>query len=129
MPHVASGSNAAYQLNFSRSQPVDRWMSVFFFYLQGLFSPIMNRGKFTDLTISYVESGPSCPWRFFFFEYHAICIDGLINNSVVSIEYLVPFPSSENFLFCFTKKALFGGWSLVRNLRHRLCIYVAQAYR
>lgn len=41
---------------------------------------------------------------FYCFEYHAICIDGLINNSVVSIEYLVPFPSSRKFYFVLQRR-------------------------
>lgn len=76
-------------------------MSVFFFTCRASFLPL---GTEKSSQIYLLESGPSCPGEFFFFEYHAICIDGLINNSVVSIEHLVPFPSSRKFYFVLQRR-------------------------
>lgn len=77
-------------------------MSVFFLTCRASFLPL---GTEESSQIYLLESGPSCPGGFFFFfEYHAICIDGLINNSVVSIEYLVPFPSSRKVYFVLQRR-------------------------
>lgn len=76
-------------------------MSVFFFTCRASFLPLETE---KSSQIYLLESGPSCPGVFLFFEYHAICIDGLINNSVVSIEHLVPFPSSRKFYFVLQRR-------------------------